>query len=173
MAKIIISLLLAFLCYGAIAALSSATLISPWFPIGTAFAFAAITGTAFAPKWEKFTSSGKFILNYLCHLVAVTGILSALFYIPNYVFADASTSHTVKAVVERRYTETRYKSKRIRRNVYGKGEPYKVYYMELRFENGMKKARHLNQQKYNRIRKGDTITVDISQGAFHVPVIKK
>lgn len=173
MAKIIISLLAAFLCYGAIMGLSSATLISPWFPVGTALLFSAITGIAFAHKWEKFTNTASFIPNYICHLIAVTGVLGASFYIINYAFTDSSTTHTVKAVVERRYTETHYKSKRIRRNVYGRGEPYKVYYMELRFENGMKKSRLIDIKRFNRLRKGDTVNVDIARGALYVPVIKK
>jgi len=172
MAKIIISIIATLLCYGSIIGLSSATLINPWFPIVTALAFAAITGFAFAQKWEKFTNTASFILNYICHLIAVTGVFCASFYIVNYAFADSTTTHTVKAVVERRYSETRYKSKRIRRNVYGRGEPYKVYYMELKFDNGMRKARYINLKKFNRIRKGDTVKVDIARGALYIPVIK-
>ncbi len=172
MAKTIIAALIIILGLGAIIGLSSLTMTSPWFPIGTAVAFAAITGSVLADKWEWLTGSRRFILNYICHLAVVSILMAAAFYVVNYAFADAESSHTVKAVVERRYSETRYKTRRIRRNVYGNGEPYKVYYMELRFDNGMKKSRLIPLSKFNRVRKGDTINVNIAQGAFHIPVIK-
>lgn len=172
MAKTIITSLVIILSIGVIIGLSSLTMTSPWFPIGASAAFAAITGTVLADKWEWLTKTNRFILNYLCHLAAVTILMAAAFYIINYAFADKESIHTVKATVERRYSETRHKTRRLRRNVYVNGEPYKVYYMELRFENGMKKSRSISLAKFNRIRKGDTINVKIAQGAFHIPVIK-
>ncbi len=172
MAKIIITLLIGVISYGLTVALSSRTLISPWIPVSAAVFISAITGIKIARKWKAITGVTTFIVNYICHVLLMTGMLLAAFYVINFAFADKATTHTVKAVIERRYSETRYKSRRIRRNVYGRGEPYKVYFIELRFENGMKKSRELNLNKFNRTHKGDTLNVDIAKGALSIPVIE-
>ena len=96
----------------------------------------------------------------------------AAIYLCNYAFADKSTLHKEPVVVERRYSEVRHRTKRISRRTYGRGEPYKVYYIDVRFPStGKLKAISLQQRLYNRVRTGDTLSLDTEMGFLGFPVI--
>lgn len=169
-ARCLLSAFVVILYVGAIA-LTSNTLIDWWIPFATSGALAVLTGIYCWKMWRWFTTSGKFLWNYITHVLAFTGIIAAIFYIGNYAFADHSTAHSEKAGVEKVYYKVQYHTKRIRKNRYGRGEPYNVYYMKIRLENGMVKDIKIPHKKYMKTRKGDTVTIPIAKGCFGVPVI--
>jgi len=121
--------------------------------------------------WRRLTSSDKFLWNYGIHITAFTGLFAAVFYIGNFVLADRSTMHKEPAGVEKVYHKVQYRTKRIRRNRYGRGEPYNVYYMRIRLDNGMVKDIKIPHKKYMKTRKGDTVNVNVAKGGFGIPVI--
>ncbi len=76
-------------------------------------------------------------------------------------------------MVERLYTETHHRSKRVGRNRYVKGEPYKVYYMEVSLPGGWRKPIHLDRARYSATHLGDTIAIPVGRGLFGLSVIKR
>lgn len=157
--------------YAGAVALTSNTLTDWWIPFTTAGIIAALTGVYCWKIWRWFTTSGKFMWNYITHMLSFTGIIAAMFYIGNYALADRSSSQNKTAEVEKVYHKVQYHTKRIRRNRYGRGEAYNVYYMKIRLENGMIKDIKIPYNKYIKTRKGDTVTIPIAKGGFGVPVI--
>ena len=122
--------------------------------------------------WTWITGSSKFLPNYLCHS-ACTGILvTALFYICNYCYADDTAGHIEKTVVEKKYYKVRHKTRRVSRGRYTRGEAYNVYYMKVRFADGSVKELETEHKKYSRLHEGDTIELFISEGLFGFPVVK-
>lgn len=124
-------------------------------------------------RWfAKVSGSVKFVINYLIAIVFLTGLFSGAFFALNFCFSAHSTSNVEKAEVVRKYKETRYRTKRISRNRYTRGERYYEYYIDCRYSNGSVKPRLITIERFNRVRTGDSITVNIEKGLFGFPVIK-
>lgn len=165
--------ILVFICLaGATAALNSRTLVPFIAPASVCAGIAIVSGLRWAGIWRWLTGSSRKWLNYCCHVLCTSCVLLFAFYGLNYFLADDGTLHEEKAVVTAKYKQTRYKSRRIRRNVYGRGEPYTVYCINLRFECGVEKERELKAASYRRTHTGDTITQKVERGLFGVSVVK-
>ena len=114
------------------------------------------------PKW----------LNTLVFAAIIPGFLMIAFYATNYIFSDVDSAVTETAVVEKVYYKVRHKRKRISRKVYGQGEPYNVYFINVRFSNGTVKSFEIPLRKYNKTHKGDSISYPVERGLYNIPVIK-
>jgi len=112
------------------------------------------------------------VINYICHVMFSCGIFLAAIYGLNYAFTQQSSQHAEHAIVKRKYTKTRHHQKRVSRRVYRQGSPYKVYYMELHFENGREKTIQVSSKRFYSIRSGSTIPLTVESGLFGIPVIK-
>lgn len=102
----------------------------------------------------------------------MTGTLAAAFYISNYALADDTTCHEEETVLVRKYRETRHHSKRVSRTHYVRGDPYYVYYMEVRFSNGRTRDIQIPMNKYIRLKKGQNLRLPVARGFWNVPVIR-
>jgi len=169
-ARSLVSVFVVLFSIGAISLIQN-TLIDWRVPFAASAALAALTGTVGWKMWCWFTSSGRFLWNYIVHVVAFTGIFAAIFFIGNFASADRQSAHYEKAEVERVYHKVQYRTKRIRKNRYGRGEPYNVYYMQIRLENEMVKNLKISFAKYRKTGKGDTVKIPVAKGCFGVPVI--
>lgn len=164
-AKIVTAVLFLTACIGASVALSNLTLVPFIWPAAVALAVAILTGLPAAGWWRWLTGSKHRLPNFLCHIVCTGITLLTMFYTLNYCCADDAT-------VVRKYALTRYKSRRIRRNVYGRGEPYTVYCIDFRYACGIEKRKELNASSYRRTHTGDTIDVSVRRGLFGINVVK-
>lgn len=160
------------LCYGAAFALVSRTLITGWIPFAISFVLALISGSTLWKIWIRITESENFWINYLCHIAAATGIIATLLLGCNYFFADEDTLHTENVTVERKYYKTRHRSRRVGRRYTTNGEPYKVYYMEIRFSDGRLKEQSLSFDEYRKTKKGKNLEIPVEKGLFGINVIK-
>jgi len=106
-------------------------------------------------------------------VVFFTVFLSGLLIGLNFMLTDFSSLPEVKAEVVDKYSETHYRSRRVGRNRYTRGEPYKVYYLDLRLPDGRLKEMSATLGQYNRRHKGDTVALPVERGLFGVPVIKR
>ncbi|CAK7061733.1 MAG: hypothetical protein PARBB_02924 [Parabacteroides distasonis] len=122
--------------------------------------------------WGWVTGSARFLPNFLCCSVCMCVLGLSLFYFCNYAFANDEEGGMRDAVVEEKYQKVRHKSRRVGRNRYARGEAYNVYYMKVRFGDGPANELQIEQKRYARIHKGDTIRLFVSEGLFRVPVIK-
>lgn len=73
-----------------------------------------------------------------------------------------------KGVVTRLYTKTRHQTKRVGRNHYVQGQPYKVYFMDVEFEDKNSKSIEINHGKYKKVSKGDTLGFVINKGLLGI-----
>ena len=163
---------LTVLVYAGAVALVPRTLITPWVPFCAAGMVAAATGAGMWRLWRRITAREKPFWNYLCHTVMMTGMLAAVFYISNYALADDSTYHEEETVLVRKYRETRHHSKRLSRARYVRGDPYYVYYMEVKFANGRTRELQIPANKYIRLKKGQKLRLPVARGFWNVPVIR-
>lgn len=122
--------------------------------------------------WGRVTGSMKYLPNYLCCFVCTCILGLSLFYICNYAFANDEKGEIRNVVVEEKYQKVRHKSRRVGRNRYVRGEAYNVYYMRVRLNDEQIKEFPIEQGKYARLHKGDTIPLFVSKGLLGVPVVK-
>lgn len=167
-----VAIIVIFLGGGAIW-LHAHTVVSPWIPIAAALAIAVPSGVGAWRGWRKLTGSASPVVNYLCHLLVVAPAIVFLIYLINYLPASGKASHEEKGVVERVYREKHYRSQRVGRNHYRRGEPYYEYYIDVRFGSGSVKAFYISMEEYNRRHKGDSIAVAVGKGALGMPVVSR
>lgn len=167
----IVLIIVAFICYGIGYVLWEETLVESWIPLTICVGLALLTGLLLWKSWTFLITSGKFLPNYLCHVVFASGVLLCLFFVLNKSFSYRHTHHVEKAIVENKVIKKRHKTRRVGRRTYVSGETYDVYYWNLRFENGKIKEISAKEDQYRRSRCGDTICFEMEKGLFHLPVI--
>ena len=166
--------------YGIAIALFGMTLVRPVLIIGVSFLLAAITAFIFWQKWEMLTSTRNLALNVICHLLFFTGLCMALILGVNYFCRDKSDSVTVRAEITNIYSETRHRMKRTARNRYTRGEPYHVYFMNVRLPDGSECKRSISLDRYNRFAYSshhhrecpDSIDIILTSGALGMTIIE-
>lgn len=169
------------LCYGIALALFGMTLVNPWWIVALSIVFAGISVFFLRNKknWSVLTGTSSVTINVLCHLVTATGLFMALILGVNYFCRDTSRTVTVRAEIVRVYSETRYRSKRVARNRYTRGEPYKVYFMDARLPDGRECKRSISIQRYNRYarnshrNKPDSVDLHLSSGALGMEILER
>ena len=160
--------------YGLSMALLSMTIVDLWKIAAISMGIAFATGISMFSKWHRLTHCRYKAINFLCHVVATTAISTAIILSANYFLRDEELTRTETAPVERIYTETRYHRKRISRKVYTRGEPYKVYFMEVRLPDGTSKNLQISLQSYNRLKaqKTRTTILKMTPGALGMTIVR-
>lgn len=145
-------------------------LISPWW-IPVIIATVIGTGLALPMRglWKWMTKSDNITLNLICHLLFTIPLLICVGLSVNYATSGKNIIHE-KAIVERVYRETRYKTKRVSRKVYTRGAPYYAYCMKLRLPTGNIRDIDVKKKIYDRLSKGDTVGIDVSKGILGLSV---
>ena len=121
--------------------------------------------------WQWVTNSGARWFCGVLHVVFFTVFVSGLLLGLNFMLTDFGALPEVKAEVVDKYSETHYRSRRVGRNRYTRGEPYKVYKVQFRLDNGTLRTFQLPLSRYNKLRRGATATLHQGRGALGVPVI--
>lgn len=154
------------------AAFSGFTLIEVWLP-WCAIAFLALfSGFPLWRCWKCITSSDKPIWNYLLNTLVAAAVLGSAFFIPNFIFSDRDSNHSVKATVMEKFSREQSKRRTVGRRIIYTGEKYRTYHIRLRFDNGLEKERPVDLHQYMRIHTGDKIDYNVERGLFGIPVIK-
>lgn len=164
---------LCVICIGSVIGLYSNTLIEVWIPVAAAAFIAVASGFSGWRIWRSLTGSNKKWINWSCHLAVVTAILPGLFYTLNFVFSDNASLEYKTATIVRKFYKTRHKTKRISRRVYGQGEAYKEYYMEVTFPSGKSTDLSVPFKQYRQLKAGMELRLPVETGLFHIPVIKR
>ena len=168
---LVMLILVTIIAYGVFIALANLTMVSTARVLTCTVIASGFIAVAWRGGFGKLLGISNELVNRLIVLVVFTGIITAGFYSVNFWMSRESTSHKEQAVVVKKYRKTRHRSRRVGRR-YVQGEPYNVYYIDLRYSSGEVKPRQVKIEKYNRIKTGDTITVGVEMGAFGFPIIK-
>lgn len=148
-------------------------LIARWIPFAGCGAVAVILAFVTVGLFHYLTGIKARWINYLCGVVSLTGVLTALFLALNFTLADESTIHEEEVRIERKYHKVRHHIKRVTRKTYAQGEAYNVYYVEIQFDNGMNRDIMVSFQRYRKLKVGQSITMKIAEGRFGIPVMKR
>lgn len=167
--------------YGVAVTLFAMTLVKPVLIIGVSIVLAAVSAIVFWQKWGILTHTANIVVNILCHIVAVTGLFMAVILSVNYFSRYSSETVTVRAEVVKVYSETRYRSKRVARNRYIRGEPYQVYFMDVRLHDGRVRQRSISLKRYNRYARtshlrrkhADSVEIMLTPGALGMTIIER
>lgn len=119
----------------------------------------------------RVSGNDSLTLNVLFAGLLLSSLLSFGFLGINYWLAGKDL-HKETITVERLYSKTFHRSRRVGRRYTTNGEPYKVYYMEAAFSDGRTKEIRLGQRGYGKRKKGDRLELEIEKGFFGIPVIK-
>lgn len=113
---------------------------------------------------------------WVCMILAVIAVYPALLCATlcvNYFGADEQTSHRQPAVVERVYSKTRHRTKRVGRRTITTGQTYKVWYADLKVSPICTKQLSLTHSQSQKMHAGDTIGIEVCCGALGLPVITR
>lgn len=167
---ILILVVLAFLGTGI--ALQSNTLIDWWKPAALCFLPAAVAGFLMEGKLQWATTAHSRLINVAAGIFISFSILYGCFIAMNYVKSDADTSESFKASVVGKYSEERYRVKRVARHRTTRGEKYHVYCILVSLPDGKTKKVEVSPGEYIKIKKGQKLELKIEDGLFGIPVIK-
>ncbi len=169
---LIILTVVAFIMLGVSAYCCSLTLVNGWWIVAIALLPAVATCHIASGFWHRFLKLPKVWQGALVHVGIVSSAVAFLILGGNYFGASADMVHRDAEVI-RKYSEERTRTRRISRRVYGAGEKYRVYYIDVRFDSGRKKDFMVSLSRYNRLRVGDKCGFSVANGLFGMPVIKE
>lgn len=148
------------------------TLISPGLLFLISVLSAVILWFPMRGMYKVILSNLNRYLQFMIHTFFALLICCFLLLWINSRFADESTLRIERAEVVAHYREKHYRSQRVSRHSYRRGEPYYVYVVALRFPSGSEKNFRLSLSQYNRLRTGLSISVSVREGFFGFPVVK-
>lgn len=169
---LVVVVLIAIVLGGMIVAFQGITIGNVWIIAAGALAIGLFSSMTLWRAWAVITGSRKFWVNYAVSVAMDILVLMNIYYGLNYLLTEKE-SRREPAVVERLYSETHHKSRRVGRNRYVQGEPYKVYRTEVRFMSGKKKELSMPFARWRRLHKGDTLHFNVSKGGLGMPVIHR
>lgn len=165
-------ILLAVSCAGIFMAFRTSTMVNPWMVAIVSLVLSFPIAVLCANKLPKVIGFKRLSLRVVTWSVLVAPILTGSFYLINYLGADSEKSTEHPAVVERKYYETRERTRRVRRGRYiPTGETYRVYYAEIRLDNGHIVTVPLTGNNITRINNGKRLNVKVANGTFGIPVV--
>lgn len=168
----ILLILIAFFGTGAFLGLRTLTFVNPWIVAVASVVIAYIPARLLAARDSEIIALKNYALRIAVWTVLIAPVLTGLFYSVNYWGADEDKSTKVTAVVERKYHETRQRTRRVRKGRYvPTGETYNVYYADIRLSDGHLVTVPLTGSKVTQVRKGRELEVEVTPGAFGIPVV--
>lgn len=164
-------MLLVLALYGAGIGLYGLTLVEWWVVPAVSAVVAAVSAVWMWRRWLAL-AGGEKVLAWGAHIVFTTGLLMALLYGINYFGAADAADHEVRVEVERKYSRTHRDTTRHGRRSYSSSGPRRSYHMDVRFPDGRVKEMSLTLSRYNRVRRGDRLTLHVVPGALGWGVMK-
>lgn len=156
---------------GAFMALRKQTLVSPVIVITISLVPAFALAWLIARKYRTVIAIRNNPLRTAVWTILIAPILTGIFYTVNYCGADEDNSQKMTAVVERKYYETRQRTRRVRKGRYvATGETYRVHYADIRLADGHLITVPLTGDKILKVRNGQKLDVEVASGAFGIPV---
>lgn len=165
MVALIASVVAAMVIYGVAAWLFGMTLVEVWKVLACGAAVALLT---LIPLRR-----GRGAVWCVAYIILVAGLMADLTLGVNYWLRDEQGSTDVICEVVGLYSETRTRTRRINRRIVGRGEPYRVYYMDVRMPDGSVRKRQLTLSRYNRMsrRRVSKVKVRVTPGFLNWPLV--
>lgn len=165
-------IIVTFICYGIAFGLAGLTLVNHSVIVAGCVAVAVLS-SLLCSGWRTASGVMKKTALFVLQAGFISGLSMALVYGLNFAFPSFESLHKETAIVERVYSETRYHKKRVGRNRYVNGEPYKVFYMEVGLPGGWHRSLPVGAGEFRHRHKGDTVDLPVVRGLFGMYVIRR
>lgn len=157
---------------GIFMALRTLTMVNPWIVIIVSAVISFPISILCARKATKMISLKSLPLRVAAWMALWIPILAGNFYGINFMGADKDKAAVIQATVERKYHETRKRTRRVGRGRYvPTGETYQVYYADIRLADGHLVTVPLTGGKILRVHKGQKLEVKETSGTLGIPVV--
>lgn len=170
--RTVLLVFLTIMGYGAAAAISGRTMISLPAVAAASFAVAALLGLAIAVRRGGFLGIRNVVAATTVAALMLTGLIAGGFLTVNYALSQTASARTEPVAVVSKYQEKHYRSKRISRNRYTRGDPYYVHCIDIRFRGGKECRLQIGLEKYRRVSRGDTLQATVERGLMGFSVLK-
>lgn len=168
----IITALIVMIALGTASVLQGKTIVEWWLP-AVICAIIAVFISALLYRFIRYITGFKnFAVNCLSAFAVAFSIILGTFYTLNYYCSDTLSRHNISTTVVRKYSKERYKVKRVSRNRTTRGEKYHVYYIDIELPDGSSKSLDITLSDFMRLRKGQSLTLEIEKGLFGIMVFK-
>lgn len=146
--------------------------VSPWWqPLSVGISGGLLVTVAvamllrrFSAYWRNLDTRSRVLSTIVLWLFVSSSLLTGLLVWNSYT--AVKKGNETYAIVQKRYTETRYRSRRVSRKVYVRGNPYKVYFTDIIFPDGAKASVETNFKSYKAIRTDDTVIITRGAGVM-------
>lgn len=168
----VLLILYALMQGGIFMALRTLTMVNPWIVIIVSAVISFPISILCARKATKMISLKSLPLRVAAWMALWIPILAGNFYEINFMGADKDKAAVIQATVERKYHETRKRTRRVGRGRYvPTGETYQVYYADIRLADGHLVTVPLTGGKILRVHKGQKLEVKETSGTLGIPVV--
>lgn len=168
----VLLILYALMQAGIFMALRTLTMVNPWIVIIVSAVISFPISILCARKATKMISLKSLPLRVAAWMALWIPILTGNFYGINFMGADKEKAAVIQATVERKYHETRKRTRRVGRGRYvPTGETYQVYYADIRLADGHLVTVPLTGGKILRVHKGQKLEVKETSGTLGIPVV--
>ncbi len=168
----VLLILYALMQGGIFMALRTLTMVNPWIVIIVSAVISFPISILCARKATKMISLKSLPLRVAAWMALWIPILAGNFYGINFMGADKDKAAVIQATVERKYHETRKRTRRVGRGRYvPTGETYQVYYADIRLADGHLVTVPLTGGKILRVHKGQKLEVKETSGTLGIPVV--
>lgn len=164
-------LLLAMMLAGGFVVLRSKTIVDSWIVVSVSVIAAFPVSCLIARKDKDLVPFRRLPLRVAVWFVFTATVFAGAFYFVNFVGADKEKSCDTSAVVEHKYYEIRHRTRRVGRRYVATGETYKVYYADLRLDNGYIATIPLTGRQISEVRQGQHMDVSVAPGYLGLPVV--
>lgn len=165
MVALIASVVAAMVIYGVAAWFFGMTLVEVWKVLACGASVALLT---LIPLRR-----GRGAVWCVVYIILVAGLMADLALGVNYYLRNEQDSSEVVCEVVGLYSEKRTRTRRINRRIVGRGEPYSVYYMDVRMPDGSVRKRQLTLSRYNYMsrKRVSKIKVCVTPGFLNWPLV--
>lgn len=168
----IVLLLCAVMLAGVFFGLQSRTMVNPWIVITIACVIAMPLSFLIASKDSRIVPFPQLPLRAITWLIPLVLIFTGIIYGANYIGADRESGVKMTAHVERKYYKNRQHTRRVGRGRYAPtGRTYRVYYADIRLEDGHEVSVPLKGTQITRVREGRAVEVKVADGGLGMSVI--
>lgn len=166
------AVLLTLFCLLTVIYMQGVTLVPWWRPMLVGAAVAIPASLRLGGRFGALVGiRGKWI-GIVAGAISIVVVVMALFYSANYfINASGHPEAGQKAAVTRVYRKQQHRTRRVGRRFSARGEPYWVYRMDVRFDDGYVKTLSIQPDVYNRVSRGDSIVVPVRRGCLGLRII--
>ena len=170
-ALLVILSVIILILLGMSAVIQSDTIIEWWKPVGICGVVSIPIGLLLRNICGRLTGLQNSLINSVAGIIIVFSAALCAFYCLNYYRSDHTTARHYSVEVVNKYSQERYRSKRIGRRTV-RGEKYHVYYIVIQLPDGKKKKYERPVGEFSRTRIGKKVPITMEDGLFGIPVIK-